>query len=173
MRFDYFLWFLATAGLLTVSEVTGEEAPLPGALEEPASDPIPEPYPVSRYQRVWEQSPFQLDAAPVAAVATNRVSFARDYVLVGTIKKGDAYTVYIMNKRTKDVTKVLQDQATSDGFELVSVSPGDGPGRYSAVVKKNNERATLKYEDMATTQARAGSPASRRRTLLLPKSAKP
>lgn len=116
----------------------------------PAFQP-PQHRPESRYLKIWENSPFELEAAPEPVIAQTTQS-QEDFTLAGVIKKGEEYVVYIQNRRTSEVSKATRTPGSSE-FIVKQVTPGDS-GEYAAVVEYRGRTLTLTYDRQAMTTSR-------------------
>jgi len=122
-----------------VDPVEPEEA----TAQEPLLPKVP---PVGRYESIWKNSPFELEAAPDVAV-TAKVSFAKDYALSGMLKQGDETIVYIINRKTRETHKVTREGAGDSGFKLRSIQGGSSNVReIEATIEKDGEVARLTYD---------------------------
>ena len=160
------------AGAQPVEEVTGNTESQKGGEPEPELEPVPsaapEPEhvgsvpstlpivpPVSRYEEIWQNSPFELEAAP-DVVTTVKESFAKDYALSGMLKDGENVVVYMINRKTRDTVKVTREGGEG-GFRLVSLQGESNNVRdVEATIEKDGEEARITY-DKALMAASAGA----------------
>ena len=120
------------------------------ALDQPSASPasslLPVVPPVSRYEDIWKNSPFELEAAPDVA-STVKESFAKDYALSGMLKQGDETIVYIINKKTKETHRVTRDGGGEGGFKLRSLEGASNNVReVEATIEKDGEVARITYD---------------------------
>lgn len=134
-----------------------DRGPVPSAaLEEPEDSLLPVVPPMSRYEEIWKNSPFELEAAP-DVVSTAKQSFAKDYALSGMLKQGDETVVYIINRKTKETHKVTKDGGGEGGFKLLSLEGASNNVRdVEATIEKGGEEARLTY-DKALMSSAAGA----------------
>ena len=102
---------------------------------------IPESYPRSRYEELWERKLFALETP----VTTSSTSFAKDWHLVGVTNFGGVKAVLLSNHKTKQLIRLTSDQG-SDGFELVSVSESQNTSEVVATIRNGNELAKVGYD---------------------------
>ncbi|MDF1814841.1 MAG: hypothetical protein P1V20_21740 [Verrucomicrobiales bacterium] len=115
-------------------------------------------HPQGRYSDIWENSPFELEAAPQPVIEQTKEIPKNDYFLAGVIKKGEEYVAYVQNRKTNAVTKVTAT-ANPEGFLLKEVIPGESPGEFIAKVEKQGQPLTLSY-DRKSAAAPARPPSS-------------
>ncbi len=120
--------------------------------ESPAFEP-PAQIPLTRYQPLWNKSPFTLESADTSAQ-----SAAQHLFLVGLVKSGETCIVTIYNKQTQERT-VLSPGQNKAGMELISVTDTDQIKQASAKIRRGQETATVRY-DTSVVSGGAGAPGS-------------
>lgn len=103
---------------------------------------VPEPYPVERYQPLWQKSPFSLStAAEEGAVA----GFAEDLVLSGVSEMDGKSYVWVLDTKTQK-RRMLSSTPDAEGFALESLTSDADMTKVSAVIRKGGETAPVKYK---------------------------
>ena len=127
--------------------VEPDRGPVPSAApEEPGDSLLPVVPPMSRYEEIWKNSPFELEAAP-DVVSTAKQSFAKDYALKGLYKEGDETIVYIINRKTRETHKVTKDGGGEGGFKLQSLQGTSNNVRdVEANIEKDGEVARITFD---------------------------
>lgn len=117
-----------------------------GMAEAAPSSLLPQLRPASRYEKIWENSPFELEAAP-DVLSTSKESFAKDYALSGMLKEGDKTIVYIINRKTKKTFRVTSEGGGDGGFKLQALEGSSNNVRdVEATIEKDGEVARLTYD---------------------------
>lgn len=120
---------------------------------------LPSAYPVTRYRDIWQNSPFELEAAPAVSKAAKK-SFASDYALIAMMKQGSETIVYLMNRKT-GATQRVSNQEKEGEFELVRIYKDAESVRDIEVgIRKGEEEARFTYDDQVAL-ASAGNAANR------------
>ncbi len=107
---------------------------------------IPEPFPSSRYERIWNNSPFELDAPPPTSGAPQR-SFAEHLTLVGITEVKGKAIVTVLDKKTGQSFDVREDGASGPtAIQLIGIEEGADPLGTRVQITQNGEVATLGFE---------------------------
>jgi len=141
-------WLFAHALLLSVGAVD--------VAQGQAAEAIPKAHPASRYQSIWENSPFQLEAPPPANAAP-KASFSQHLALVGITRVKEKTVVTIRNKKDGTVFDVHEDKP-SNSIRLVEVSVNRDPSLTEVKLAKGAEIGTVGYERQLLASASSGSP---------------
>jgi len=104
----------------------------------------PASYPVERYEAAWKKNPFTLKTAPVAI---EKISFAKDLALGAVYQIGDDTTVVVVNTKTRERFKLLNDQSTPAGIKVKAVYHADSRKDTYVEVEAGGEVAALRYDD--------------------------
>lgn len=86
-----------------------------GASAAPFAEP--KPHPISRYEAGWEKNPFTLKTAPPAII---KESFAKDLALAGLLRAGDDVIVRLVNTKTRDITRLKNNEPGPGGIRVKS-----------------------------------------------------
>lgn len=104
----------------------------------------PSNYPVERYEAAWKKNPFTLKTAPIAI---ERVSFAKDLALGAVYQIGDNTTVVVVNTKTRERYKLVNDQPSSAGIKVKAVYKKDSRKETYVEVEAGGEAATIRYDE--------------------------
>lgn len=142
--------------LLTVTGVASERM---HAQETPA--PVfapPNAYPIERYESGWQKNPFVLKTAPVT---TEKVSFARDWILAGCFGEADNPMVVLANTKTRERLRLKKGEPASNGMRLHSVTSSASRKDTVAEVSMGDATAILRFDDdsLKKTKGKPGAPA--------------
>lgn len=146
-------------GTLTIAGIACALAPLCGLpASAGTSQPLPTPFPETRYRQMTTRSPFAVAtaAAPQAAATPG---FAVDLYVDGVAHLGQTDFVAI---KSRDMSKpvamfVAVGDSTADGMRVDGIRWSDETGKSTVDVSKAGEKATLQF-DGATMQQSAGAP---------------
>ena len=115
-----------------------------------AADPIaPEPFPLSRYAMLWENSPFQNESI---APPQQSEALAQRFVLGGILREKGEYRVWVRERATQKSHQVTKDAPNKEiGVSLVEVveSP-DKQSDASATIKLGAEVGVIKFDSAGT-----------------------
>ena len=130
----------------------------PSAPDAPAAEPsaeaiVPEPYPVSRYASLWENSPFQIESI---APPQQSEGLAQRFVLGGILRENSEPVVWVRERATQQSYKVARNSTNSLGLSLVEVSETmDKQSDATATIRLGGELGVIKF-DVAATGAAPG-----------------
>jgi hypothetical protein len=121
-----------------------------------APQPLPTPFPETRYQQMTTRSPFAIATAAAAPAATP--GFASQLYIDGVAHIGQTDYVAIKSRDPdKPTTMFLEVGGTSqDGMKIESVQWSPEMGRSTVDVVKSGERATLGFDEQ-TIKTPAGA----------------
>ena len=88
------------------------------ALAEP-TEPIPHAYPASRYQTIWENSPFELEAPPPTNTGPES-SLSDEFALVGVTRVRGKRVVTLLDKKAGTSFDLREDESRND-LKILSV----------------------------------------------------
>ncbi|MEO0448397.1 MAG: hypothetical protein AAF191_20220 [Verrucomicrobiota bacterium] len=119
--------------------------PFPSAWGEVPSSPIPRAYPESRYLRIWENSPFELEAPPPTVAAKSETSFAAHLHLVGVTRVKGKLVVTLHDQKA-GMTFDLYEESERNGLQLVSVESSRDPLGTRVRLAKGGREASVGYD---------------------------
>ncbi len=139
-----------------------EPAQNPSPPQEPPADPsaeasaetiVPEPFPVSRYASLWENSPFQIESI---APPQQSEGLAQRFVLGGILRENGEPVVWIRERATQQSYKVARNSTNNLGLSLVEVSETmDKQSDATATIRLGGEVGVIKF-DVAAAGAAPG-----------------
>jgi hypothetical protein len=108
---------------------------------------VPEPYPVSRYASLWENSPFQIESI---APPQQSEGLAQRFVLGGILHENGEPVVWVRERATQQSYKVARNSTNNVGLSLVEVSEtmekqSDAP----ATIRLGGELGVIKFDSIA------------------------
>lgn len=112
------------------------------ALATPFTEP--QAHPISRYETGWEKNPFTLKTAPVAL---QKDSFAKDLALAGWRQSGDDSIVILVNTKTREYTRLKNQEPGSDGTKVKAAHLEDRRADTFVELERNNETAVVRYNE--------------------------
>lgn len=120
----------------------------------------PKAHPISRYEAGWQKNPFTLKTAPVAV---QKESFAKDLALAGLLQAGDDNIVVLVNTKTREYTRLKNQEPAADGTKVKSLHLADRRSDNFVELERNNETASVRFDEsylksMAAQQATASRP---------------
>ena len=134
----------------------------PSPTEAPPADPsaeasaetiVPEPFPVSRYATLWENSPFQIESI---APPQQSEGLAQRFVLGGILRENGEPVVWIRERATQQSIKVARNSTNNLGLSLVEVSESmDKQSDATATIRLGGELGVIKF-DVAAAGAAPG-----------------
>ena len=118
----------------------------------------PKSYPVDRYEQGWQKNPFTLKTAPVAVA---KESFAKDLSLAGISSDPGGTTVVLVNTKTREYTRLKNDEPATNGMKVKSVHDADRRSEMSVELELGNETAEVRVDETFLKQVAAsrGAPA--------------
>jgi hypothetical protein len=141
--------------------VEGEAASAPEPVpEEPSHDtpavehsgPVPPAFPISRYQPMWEKSPFQLKSEAPAEMSEG---LAQRYALTGIAEIDGEPIVFLMERSTQNRVMVRREGGE---IKLVEVNIEAKYSDSSAVIRRSGEVGVVKFDSTAPGAAMAMVP---------------
>lgn len=109
-----------------------------------AEEILPPPFPISRYQELWERSPFQLESA--APPPAESAALAQRYALTGIAEIGGEPIAFLMERATQQRLMVKQQEGES-GLSLVQVDVVQTKYESStATVRQGSEVGVVKFD---------------------------
>lgn len=129
-----------------------EETETAMPVAETAEDSIvPEPFPVSRYESLWENSPFQIESI---APPQQSEGLAQRFVLGGILRENGEPVVWIRERATQQSHKVARNVTNNLGLSLVEVSEIMGKqSEATATIRLGGELGVIKFDAAATGSA--------------------
>lgn len=104
----------------------------------------PKAHPVERYRAGWTKNPFTLKTAPPTMT---KESFAKDLALAGWRLAGDDTIVILVNTRTKEYTRLKNNDATPDGIKVKQTDLQDRRADTFVVLEKGGDTAVVRYNE--------------------------
>jgi hypothetical protein len=143
--------FVLASGLAALDAAAPQSA-------QPAQ-PLPTPYPESRYQQMSARSPFAV-ATAAAANAAPTPGFAAQLYVDGVATVGSMQFVGIKSKDPDQPNPMfLQVGKTSDdGMKVEDVKWSDEIGKSTVDVSKGGEKATLLFDEATVKSAGSSAP---------------
>jgi hypothetical protein len=142
---------------------------LADAVATAANVPVaPEAWPQSRYERLRQESPFDVATAEEKSDEPPPIPWTEGLFISSLAKmmREGVEVDYLIVRNSKDpgVFTIIESGKPNDlGIELVKLESSDNPSKTVATVKKGAEFGTLKFDATAFT-ASAAPPASAGRT---------
>ena len=128
-----------------------------------ADDPIPKPFPVSRFDKLAANSPFSPPTAVTAPTATPppapQPGFADKYTLASIMQQGDDFIATLNNKEASErirVSKTRPDPST--GIKIASVAWGREITQTRVTLEKNQQFGEVGFDASASPMTSATSP---------------
>lgn len=100
---------------------------------------IPDGYPPSRYQVIWQRSPFTLSSANDSSPAPQKLA------LTGILQIGNKTYASVIDKDSKHRFMVSQDEPV-ERISLVEIKNADDPAKVIATFKRDGELIQLRYD---------------------------
>ena len=130
-----------------------QEPPADPSAEASAETIVPEPFPVSRYASLWENSPFQIESI---APPQQSEGLAQRFVLGGILRENGEPVVWIRERATQQSYKVARNSTNNLGLSLVEVSEAmDKQSDATATIRLGGEVGVIKF-DVAAAGAAPG-----------------
>lgn len=117
---------------------------------------VAEPYPVSRYALLWENSPFQNESV---APPVESPGLSQRFALGGILRKNGEYSVWVRERATQQSHKVEKTAPNKLGLTLVEVA--ENPTKRSdssATVRLGAEIGVIKFDAAAAAPGVPGMP---------------
>lgn len=117
----------------------------------PAADPIPVAQPISRYQKILEDSPFRkpTEAAPVAPPPPKDPGFWENLYVSGIMTVSGKNHVMLVQRNDSQRFLVATGEENSHGLSVVSIQFGDGHRQTRVTVKKGAEVGVVTFDQNA------------------------
>lgn len=113
------------------------DAPAPDAI-------VPEPFPVSRYEPLWKNSPFQIESI---APPQQSEGLAQRFVLGGILRESGEPVIWVRERATQQSYKVSRKATNNLGLSLVEVDESMAKqSEASATVRLGNEQGVIKFD---------------------------
>ena len=105
---------------------------------------VPEPYPVSRYATLWENSPFQIESI---APPVQSEGLAQRFVLGGILRENGEPVVWVRERATQQSYKVARNSTNNLGLSLVEVSETmEKQSDATATIRLGGELGVIKFD---------------------------
>jgi hypothetical protein len=129
------------------------------ALAGAAAAETPKKAPLSKYTRLWTDSPFT--TKPIKPDDTPEVNILDDYALVGVSPIADGFRVTLMNKKTPDERIYVESGKTVEGFKILEVvkKAGDPLGTVVRMMS-GSMTGTVAFDEKLLTLKTAAPPAA-------------
>ena len=126
-----------------VSSLTG-----PAALAGMAQ-PLPTPFPETRYQQMSARSPFAVATAAAATAQAATPDFAAQLYVDGIAHVGQADFVAIKSRDPDMPNAILVEvgKSTKDGMKVEGVNWSSQTGKSTVEITKGAEKATLQFDE--------------------------
>jgi hypothetical protein len=134
--------------LLLGSSLTGL-----GAASPPAQ-PLPTPFPETRYHQMSAKSPFAVASAAAAPTAAPTPGFAAQLYVDGVAHVGKSDFVAIKSRDPEKPSVIFLEvgESTDDGMKIERVQWSDEMGKSTVDVSKGGEKATLIFDEQQMAQ---------------------
>lgn len=116
------------------------------------SGPVPPAFPLSRYQRMWEKSPFQLKSEAPPEMSEG---LAQRYVLTGIAEIDGEPIVFLMERATQNRVMVRREGGE---INLVEINIEAKYSESSAVIRHGGEVGEVKFDATITPAVMAAVP---------------
>lgn len=138
-----------------------DKDPAPPTDQTPTDDIVALPFPVSRYESLWEKSPFQIESI---APPQQSEGLAQRFVLGGILRENGEPVVWVRERATQQSSKVSRNATNNLGLSLVGVEDSmEKQTDASATVRLGNEQGVIKFDAAAgAVPAMAVAPAMAR-----------
>lgn len=128
----------------------GEKSGEPSA-ENVDGEIVSEPFAVSRYAALWENSPFQLESI---APPTQSEGLAQRFVLGGILRENGEPVVWVRERATQQSHKVSKDATNNLGLSLVEIDESmERQSEASATVRLGGEIGVIKFDAVSAAGA--------------------
>ena len=130
-----------------------ESPPAAPSAEAGAGTVVSEPFPISRYASLWENSPFQIESI---APPQQSEGLAQRFVLGGILRENGEPVVWVRERATQQSYKVARNSTNNLGLSLVEVSETmDKQSDATATIRLGGELGLIKF-DVAAGAASPG-----------------
>lgn len=129
---------------LLVEEASMEEAGAPIETAD-ASDVVPPAFPVSRYEQLWERSPFQLESV---APPVESAGLAQRFALTGIAEINGEPIAFLMERATQRRLMVGKDSTEGD-VSLVQVDVQQKYNDSTATLRQGAEVGVVRFDAAA------------------------
>jgi len=134
------------------------EAPAPpdAAPAEPTDAVVPEPFPLERYAKLWEKSPFHLESV---APPQESAGLSQQYALTGIAHVSGEPIVFLLERATQ-LRHMIDRNANTSGLSLVQVDVQSKYADSTATIRRGGEVGVIKFDLAAanTPQVPPGMP---------------
>lgn len=135
-------------------QASAEKPPVPEAPADSSTEPseevssediVPPPFPLSRYEALWKNSPFQLEST---APPVESAGLAQRYALTGIAEINGEPIAFVMERATQQRTMVRKDGgAGASGLSLVQVDVAQKKYEDSTVtLRQGAEVGVVKFD---------------------------
>ncbi len=117
----------------------------------------PQTYEISRYEHIWEQSPFIVETQ----VVTQSDGLEKRYSLTGLGKVGDEAIAFLLDRNSQERFSVAVGETPESGVEVISIELDRDPRQSTATIRVGSEQASIGYDPAAllvTAQSNSGVP---------------
>ncbi len=112
--------------------------------EERDDDVVPESFPLSRYEPLWEKSPFQLESI---APPQQSEGLAQRFVLGGILRESGEPVVWVRERATQQSYKVARNATNKLGLSLVEVDESmSKQSDATATIRLGAEVGVIKFD---------------------------
>lgn len=132
----------------------------PAADAPETDDIVSESFPVSRYESLWENSPFQIESI---APPQQSEGLAQRFVLGGILRENGEPVVWVRERATQQSSKVSRNATNNYGLSLVEVQEVmTNQIAATATIRLGNEQGIIKFDSGGAVPAMAVAPAMAR-----------
>ena len=129
----------------------------PAADAPETDDIVSESFPVSRYESLWENSPFQIESI---APPQQSEGLAQRFVLGGILRENGEPVVWVRERATQQSSKVSRNATNNYGLSLVEVQEVmTNQIAATATIRLGNEQGIIKFDSAGAVPAMAVAPA--------------
>lgn len=126
-----------------------------GTDETTAADGVvPAPFPLSRYAKLWEHSPFHLESV---APPTESAGLSQQYALTGIAEVSGEPIAFVLERATQ-LRHMIDKQANTAGLSLVQVDVQAKYADSTATIRRGGEVGVLKFDATAASSGMPGVP---------------
>jgi hypothetical protein len=119
-----------------------EEADAPTETTEEASSIVPPAFPISRYEQLWERSPFQLESV---APPVESAGLAQRFALTGIAEINGEPIAFVMERATQRRLMVRKDSTDGD-VSLVQVDVQQKYNDSTATLRQGAEVGVVRFD---------------------------
>ena len=133
------------------SPPSADEMTVDASAESAAEAIVPEPFPVSRYASLWENSPFQIESI---APPQQSEGLAQRFVLGGILRENGEPVVWVRERATQQSYKVARNTTNGLGLSLVEVSETmEKQSDATATIRLGAELGVIKFDAASSGSA--------------------